>query len=91
MSIDEELELFSISGLDDAIIGTTVRDGVEVIAYDFDKAVEIIVKRGFTRDHAHDWLGDVADRQFEGAPAFIYAGSPEGFYSFDADSGTTIH
>ena len=34
-----DIEVLAIEGLDDAIIGSTIRNGREVLAYNYDKAV----------------------------------------------------
>jgi hypothetical protein len=91
MSVAEEIELFAITGLDRAIIGTTLKNGSEVLCYDYDKSLAIVVDAGFSEEHAHIWIETMASRNFEGAPTFIHVGSPQETHDLDYSDGITIH
>jgi len=86
-----DIEVLALSGLDEAIIGSTVRDGREVLAYNYDKAVEIIIKAGHSEEYAEEWIAEVSSRDFEGAPAFVYVDNNQEFYGSSTPAGTTVH
>jgi|TARA_B110000503_G_scaffold39360_1_gene64755 hypothetical protein len=86
-----KIEVLAITGLDDAILGSAVVNGQEVLAYDFDKAIGIILAVGHTEEYAHDYLSELADQKAEGAPVFVYIDNDDEFYGSTASDGTTIH
>lgn len=67
-----EIELIAVEGLNEAIIGTTLRGDREVIAYDFEKAVELVMASGKTHEAATRFIENLSQDVFEGSPAFIY-------------------
>ena len=83
-----EIELVAINGLDSAIIGTALRGELEVLAYDFEKTVNILLKRGSTIQEAEDYVADLAAQDFEGAPIFIYI---DEIYGHSPGAETTVH
>jgi len=87
----QDIEVVAIAGLDDAIIGTAMRGGREVLAYDFEKTVDIMLERGSSPSEAEDYVSDLASRDFEGAPVFIYLDNEPETYGSDPKSGTTVH
>lgn len=93
MALIDKVDLVAITGLDEAIIGTTLRDGVEVLCYDFDIAKKIVMNAGWSSDLAEDWLCVLAQRRFDGAPAFIYVGNAQDEYGLDYDDEpcVTLH
>ena len=86
-----DIEVVAIDGLDAAIIGSTVRNGREVLAYNYDKAVAIIVAAGFSQEYAEEWIAEVSSKEFDGAPAFVYFDDEQEFYGSSAPPGATIH
>tara|TARA_X000001036_G_C20651320_1_gene795109 strand:- start:334 stop:612 length:279 start_codon:yes stop_codon:yes gene_type:complete len=90
-----DIEVLAITGLDDAIIGTTLKNGREVLAYDYDKAVAIIQKAGYSEELAEAWLDKATNEEFDGSPAFIFldrgaatSSNDREYYGF---SGITVH
>ena len=73
MSTVEEV---AIHGLDKAILGSAVVEGREVLAYDFDKAIGIILALGHTEEYAYDYLTELSEQKVEGAPMDPQAGLP---------------
>jgi len=86
-----DIEVVAIDGLDAAIIGSTVRDGREVLAYNYDKAVAIIISAGHSQEYAEEWVADVASREIDGAPAFVYLDDHQELYGSSAAPGITVH
>lgn len=86
-----DIEVVAIDGLDAAIIGSTVRNGREVLAYDYDKAIAIIIAQGYSEEYAEQWIAEVSTREFDGAPAFVYFDNDQEFYGSSAPPGATIH
>ena len=65
----------AIEGLEDAIIGTASvsADEKEVLAYDFEKAVQILANLNWTKDQVEAWLDNSMSKDSEGSyPIFIY-------------------
>ena len=89
--IELEIEVVSVTGLDDAIIGTAMRNSREVLAYDFAKTVQIVLNRGLSMEEAEDYVSDLAERDFEGAPVFIYVDNEPRIYGSEHGPGTTVH
>ena len=86
-----DIEVVAIDGLDAAIIGSTVRNGREVLAYDYDKAIAIIIAQGYSEEYAEQWIADVSSKEFDGAPAFVYFDNDQELYGSSAPPGATIH
>lgn len=86
-----DIEVIAINGLDSAIIGTTVRNGREVLAYDYDKAVAIIVGNGHDIEYAEKFIEEAARFHEEGGPAFVYLDVQEDIYDNFPPEGVTIH
>jgi hypothetical protein len=76
MELKYDINYFlAIEGLDDAVIGTasTSLDNKEVLAYDFDKAVQILAELNWTKDEVEAWLDSTMGQDEEGGyPVFIY-------------------
>ena len=76
MELKYDLEYFmAIEGLDDAVIGTasTSLDEKEVLAYDFEKAVQILANLNWTKAEVEAWLDNSMAKDSEGSyPIFIY-------------------
>ena len=76
MELKYDINYFlAIEGLDDAVIGTasTSLDTQEVLAYDFNKAVEILAELDWTKEEVEDWLDTTMSQDREGGyPVFIY-------------------
>jgi dihydroxyacetone kinase DhaKLM complex PTS-EIIA-like component DhaM len=87
----QDIEVVAIQGLDSAIIGTAIRDGQEVLAYDFEKTVEILLDRGSSMEEAEEYVTDLAQRQFVGAPVFIYVDNDQDSYGFSTEDERTVH
>jgi len=67
-------EAILIDGLDKAIIGMARRVGMEVVAYDYDKCVEVLMEReDWDREDAIDWMEYNVVGAFMGActPVFV--------------------
>lgn len=86
-----DIEVIAINGLDSAIIGTTVRNGREVLAYDYDKAVAIIVSNGHDIEYAEKFIEEAARFHEEGGPAFVYLDVEEENYDIFPPEGVTVH
>ena len=86
-----DIEVVAIQGLDAAIIGSTVRNGVEVLAYDYDKAITVLMSSGYSAKYAEDFIAEVSEKDFEGAPAFVYLDNDNEFYVSSTPGGTTVH
>ena len=59
MELEYDINYFlAIEGLDDAVIGTasSTSSGQEVLAYDFDLAVEILQAQDLSKDEVEAWL-----------------------------------
>jgi hypothetical protein len=48
-------DLATMDGYDEAIIGVVTRMGLEVICYDLDKVIKILMKQGMDEQDAWDW------------------------------------
>ena len=76
MELKYDLNYFmAIEGLDDAIIGTASfsAHGEEVLAYDFEKAVEILAASNWTKNEVEAWLDNCMPQDSESRyPIFVY-------------------
>lgn len=52
---EEYPDVMTIDGYDDAIIGVVERIGLEVVCYDLDKVIEILMKQGMNEEDAWEW------------------------------------
>ena len=86
-----DIVVMAINGLDAAIVGSTVRNGREVLAYNYDKAIAIIISNGHSEEYAEEWIADVASRDFDGAPAFVYFDDDQESYGSSTPAGDTVH
>ena len=86
-----DIEVIAIKGLDSAIIGTTVRNGREVLAYDYDKAIAIIMSSGFDKDYAENFIAEAEAFHTETGPTFVYLDIHEEVYDTCPPVGATIH
>ena len=86
-----EIEVFAIDGLDAAIIGTTVRHRQEVLCYDYDKCVAIVIAQGYSQEYAEEYIDRLSSADFEGAPAFVYFDNDQEFYGSSPTEGATVH
>lgn len=87
-----DIEVVVIDGLDDAIVGSTVINGREVLAYNYDKCIAIIMAAGHSEEHAAKWIEEISSQEFDGAPAFIYFDDEETeFYGSSVPTGSTVH
>ena len=86
-----DIEVVALEGLDEAIIGSTVRNGREVLAYNYDKAVSLSVSKGHSEEYAEEWIAEVSSREFDGAPAFVYFDNDQEFYGISTPAGVTVH
>ena len=65
----------AIEGLDDAVIGTASNstDHTEVLAYDFEKAVQILADLNWTKEEVELWLEETLSNSDGGNyPIFVY-------------------
>lgn len=85
------VEVVVIDGLDDAIVGSALVNDREVLAYDYDRCVEIIVAAGNSAEHAKEFLKEITSHEFEGAPVFIYFDEETEFYGSSVPTGSTVH
>ena len=76
MELKFEINCFTaIEGLDDAVIGTASSSSAnrEVLAYDFEKAVQILAALDWTQEEVEEWLEHCAfDSSSEDQPIFVY-------------------
>ena len=85
------VEVVVIDGLDDAIVGSALVNDREVLAYDYDSCMEIIVAAGNSVEHAKEFLKEITSHEFEGAPVFIYFDEETEFYGSSVPTGSTVH
>jgi hypothetical protein len=52
---EEYPDVMTMDGYDDAIIGVVERIGLEVVCYDLDKVIEILIKQGMNEEDAWEW------------------------------------
>ena len=52
---EEYPDVMTMDGYDDAIIGVVERIGLEVVCYDLDKVIAILMKQGMDEDDAWEW------------------------------------
>jgi|TARA_R110000868_G_scaffold8216_3_gene42949 hypothetical protein len=52
---EEYPDVMTMDGYDDAIIGVVERIGLEVVCYDLDKVIEILMKQGMDEEDAWEW------------------------------------
>lgn len=64
----------AFDGLDDAIIGTCSRgNDNEVVAYDFNKVVELFGDMGWSEDDIEEWIAYVVEQiPNQQLPVFVY-------------------
>ena len=86
-----DIEVLAIEGLGDGIIGSTIRNGREVLAYNYDKAVDLIIAAGHSEEYAEEWIAEVSSREFDGAPAFVYFDNDQEYYGISTPAGVTVH
>lgn len=85
------IEVVVIDGLDEAIVGSALVNDREVIAYNYDKCVAIIIEAGNTQEHAQEFLKEITSQELEGAPVFIYFDEENEFYGSSVPTGNTVH
>tara|TARA_R100001377_G_scaffold69191_1_gene44482 strand:+ start:1585 stop:1857 length:273 start_codon:yes stop_codon:yes gene_type:complete len=88
---ETDIEVVAITGLDSAIIGTAVRNSREVLAYDFGKTIDILLHQGYSEQDAEEYVAELADKEFDGAPIFIYIDDEPKLYGTSPESGITVH
>lgn len=52
---EEYPDVMTMDGYDDAIIVVVERIGLEVVCYDLDKVIEILMKQGMNEEDAWEW------------------------------------
>jgi hypothetical protein len=52
---EEYPDVMTMDGYDDAIIGVVERIGLEVVCYDLDKVIAILMKQGMNEEDAWEW------------------------------------
>lgn len=74
MTTPSENNVVAFDGLDDAIIGTCSRgNDNEVVAYDFNKVVELFGDMGWSEDDIEEWIAYVAEQiPQQQLPVFVY-------------------
>jgi hypothetical protein len=76
MELKYEINCYTaIEGLEDAVIGTASvsADEKEVLAYDFEKAVQILAAKNWTKEEVEAWLEHITDNFVpENQPIFVY-------------------
>jgi hypothetical protein len=85
------IEVLSIDGLDEAVIGTAIRGSREVLAYDYRKVMSIFLSQGRKAVDVEKYIASVASQEVEGAPIFVYLDKPKSPYANNQESGTTVH
>ena len=85
------IEVLSVEGLDEAVLGTAIRGSREVLAYDYHKAVAIFLSHGRTAEDIEEYIASVASQEFEGAPIFVYLDNAKSPYANNHEPGTTVH
>ena len=67
-------QVIAFDGLDEAILGTCSRGSEgEVVAYDFNKVVELFENMGWSEEMIEEWLSTMAESIPEEAfPVFVY-------------------
>lgn len=74
MTTSPENNVVAFDGLDDAIIGTCSRgNDNEVVAYDFNKVVELFGDMGWSEDDIEGWIAYVVEHiPNQQLPVFVY-------------------
>lgn len=88
----DDIELLAIDGLDAAIVGSTMIEGREVLVYDFDKCVELIIGAGSTIEYAEEYALELSMSNIKGMPIFVNFDNNLEYYGQSPSIGaTTVH
>lgn len=76
------------NGFEDAIIGVGHQYNTELVVYDYDKCIAILIRDGMTKDDASEWMAVNVIGAWVGkhTPVFVYVGKK----SFDIDNLGTV-
>ncbi len=80
----------AIEGLDSAIIGTTICNKTEVLCYNYEKCVRLVMQKGITEMDAESFIAELATTNVVGAPVFIQLDNDQLAYDRKR-SGGTLH
>ncbi len=66
--------LYSLEGLEDAVVGTAwTASGDEVLAYDYDKSLEIMLSHGFDHEQITTYIESIANKlDSSKQPVFVH-------------------
>ena len=87
----DQIEVYAVEGLEQAVIGTAIRGAREVLTYDYDKALALIAAEGRTSDEAREYLADFVEADFDGAPLFVFLSNQPDSNDARPKPGTTVH
>jgi len=86
----DDIDLLAIDGLDAAIVGSAMVDGQEVLIYDFDKCVEVIIGAGSTIEYAEEYVLELSMSNIKGIPIFVNFDNNLEYYGESPSIGATI-
>jgi len=88
----DDIDLLAIDGLDEAIVGSAMSNGHEVLVYDFDKCVEIIIGAGSTVEYAEEYVMELSMSNINGIPIFVNFDNNLEYYGESPSAGAaTVH
>ena len=88
----EDIELLAIGGLDGAVVGSAMTNGEEVLVYDYDKCVEIIIGAGCDIAYAENYVLALSQATTKGVPLFVHFDNSLEYYGEPPSVGAaTVH
>jgi hypothetical protein len=87
----DQIEVYAVEGLEQAVIGTAIRGAREVLTYDYDKALALLVADGRTSEEARKHLEGFVAADFYGAPIFVFLSNQPDSNDARPEPGTTVH
>lgn len=88
----DDIQLLAIGGLDGAIIGSAMTNGEEVLCYDYDKCVEIIIGAGNDIAYAENYVLELSKATTKGIPIFVHFDNSLEYYGEPPSVGAaTVH
>ena len=88
----DDIQLLAIGGLDGAIIGSAMTNGEEVLVYDYDKCVEIIIGAGGDIEAAENYVLELSEATTKGIPIFVHFDNSLDYYGEPPSVGAaTVH
>jgi len=86
----EDIQLLAVGGLDGALIGSAMANGEEVLVYDYDKCVEIIIGAGCDVGYAENYVFELSKATTKGIPIFVHFNNSLEYYGEPPSVGANI-